>query len=414
MAETSTTSSSGSARSAAPRPPPGAARGHAVRRARAVRARPRPRRDPRHLPDPAAQLPHAGVRRLTQEAYDDWARLEADVAGSSWSPSSAGSTCSRPTARSRSTTTSQPDRGRHRLRAARRRRGRASGGRSSGCPRAPSGCSRSAARSCPPAGARPLMQRLARRPRGGPARPVAGDRGPRPRPGRRRGRAGGTTYRCRGVVVCADAWTNEVLAGLGRADPADGDAGAGDVLRARPARRSSSPGGCRCGSGWTSRRSTASPATASRPSRPPRTAAGRPVDPDDADRRRRPGMLARAGRPHGALLPGSGRPVRSLRCQYTLTPDRDFVIDRVPGHPAVVVGLGAGARVQVRADVRAAARRPGDRGAGRPISPTFALRPARPHRPGVRGELDGVTGELARLQGSVRRLCAADGGAYWE
>ena len=33
--------------------------------------------------------------------------------------------------------------------------------------------------------------------------------------------------------------------------------------------------------------------------------------------------------------------MRSLRCQYTLTPDRDFVIDRVPGHEAVVVGLGA-------------------------------------------------------------------------
>lgn len=43
----------------------------------------------------------------------------------------------------------------------------------------------------------------------------------------------------------------------------------------------------------------------------------------------------------GDLLPGSGRPVRSSRCQYTLTPDRDFVIAPVPGHPSVVVGLGA-------------------------------------------------------------------------
>ena len=33
--------------------------------------------------------------------------------------------------------------------------------------------------------------------------------------------------------------------------------------------------------------------------------------------------------------------MRSLRCQYTLTPDRDFVLDRVPGHESVVVGLGA-------------------------------------------------------------------------
>jgi sarcosine oxidase len=41
------------------------------------------------------------------------------------------------------------------------------------------------------------------------------------------------------------------------------------------------------------------------------------------------------------LLPGSGVPVRSLRCQYTLTPDRDFVLAPVPEHPSVVVGLGA-------------------------------------------------------------------------
>ena len=34
-------------------------------------------------------------------------------------------------------------------------------------------------------------------------------------------------------------------------------------------------------------------------------------------------------------------PVRSKTCLYTLTPDRDFVLDTVPGHEAVVVGLGA-------------------------------------------------------------------------
>ncbi len=41
------------------------------------------------------------------------------------------------------------------------------------------------------------------------------------------------------------------------------------------------------------------------------------------------------------ILPGSGAPAHSLRCQYTLTPDRDFVISAVPGHEAVVVGMGA-------------------------------------------------------------------------
>ena len=41
------------------------------------------------------------------------------------------------------------------------------------------------------------------------------------------------------------------------------------------------------------------------------------------------------------VLPGAGAPVRSLRCQYTLTPDRDFVLAPVLGHESVVVGLGA-------------------------------------------------------------------------
>jgi sarcosine oxidase len=42
-----------------------------------------------------------------------------------------------------------------------------------------------------------------------------------------------------------------------------------------------------------------------------------------------------------AMLPGSGPAQRSVRCLYTLTPDRDFVLGQVPGHESVTVGLGA-------------------------------------------------------------------------
>lgn len=42
------------------------------------------------------------------------------------------------------------------------------------------------------------------------------------------------------------------------------------------------------------------------------------------------------------VIPGSGAPVRSKRCLYTLTPDRDFVVDRLAEHPSVTVGLAAG------------------------------------------------------------------------
>jgi sarcosine oxidase len=43
-----------------------------------------------------------------------------------------------------------------------------------------------------------------------------------------------------------------------------------------------------------------------------------------------------------AHLPGSvGPEILTKTCLYTLTPDRDFVIDRLPDHPAVFVALGA-------------------------------------------------------------------------
>ncbi|KOV51984.1 hypothetical protein ADL00_38765 [Streptomyces sp. AS58] len=60
----------------------------------------------------------------------------------------------------------------------------------------------------------------------------------------------------------------------------------------------------------------------------------------------------RTGTTDGAMLdrlsgfmaerfPGSGAPVRSRRCLYTLTPDRDFVLGTVPGAERILVGLGA-------------------------------------------------------------------------
>ena len=83
------------------------------------------------------------------------------------------------------------------------------------------------------------------------------------------------------------------------------------------------------------------------------TAAGRSYD-ADVER------AAPAGRLRPPLLPGVGEPVRTVTCLYTLTPDRDFVVGPLPGAPAVLVGLGAGPRVQVRADAGPGAGRPRD------------------------------------------------------
>ena len=67
---------------------------------------------------------------------------------------------------------------------------------------------------------------------------------------------------------------------------------------------------------------------------------------DDARRRgRSSGTTRRYGRLTdflGAHLPGMlGPPIYTKTCLYTLTPDRDFVVDRLPDAPNVLVALGA-------------------------------------------------------------------------
>ncbi len=59
---------------------------------------------------------------------------------------------------------------------------------------------------------------------------------------------------------------------------------------------------------------------------------------DDAD----PSALQRVIRFVEEHLPAAAGPVHLLRtCVYTLPPDRDFVLGAVPGHPSVLVALGA-------------------------------------------------------------------------
>ena len=182
------------------------------------------------------------------------------------------------------------------------------------------------------------------------------------------GSAGSRSRPRRARSAAAGSWSARTpgsttsLGHLGRAGAGRGDARAGHLLPAGGA------GALRAGADAAVDldgrpvATTASRATARRRSRPRRTAAGPIVDPDGAD-------VGAATRRWSSASPRSwatccraaAQPVRSSRCQYTLTPDRDFVIAPVPGHESVVVGLGRRARVQVRADVRPAARRPGRR-----------------------------------------------------
>jgi sarcosine oxidase len=44
----------------------------------------------------------------------------------------------------------------------------------------------------------------------------------------------------------------------------------------------------------------------------------------------------------GGTIPASGEVLRTVTCQYAITPDRNFVLGALPQHPDILVGLGAG------------------------------------------------------------------------
>jgi monomeric sarcosine oxidase len=69
---------------------------------------------------------------------------------------------------------------------------------------------------------------------------------------------------------------------------------------------------------------------------------GAPVTPATRGHEPDPEILARTDAAARRLFGGRvGAATSTATCLYTLTPDRDFVLDRVPGHPQVLVGLGA-------------------------------------------------------------------------
>jgi sarcosine oxidase len=70
---------------------------------------------------------------------------------------------------------------------------------------------------------------------------------------------------------------------------------------------------------------------------------GLPVDPDRRTFERDEAAFERVTAFLARHLPGAlGPPIYSRTCLYTLTPERDFVVDRLPDAPGVIVVLGAG------------------------------------------------------------------------
>jgi sarcosine oxidase len=146
---------------------------------------------------------------------------------------------------------------------------------------------------------------------------------------------------CRGVVVCADAWTNDVVGDLGLRLPLE------VTLEQVTYFAVDEPDRFAVGALplwiWMDDPSFYGfPTYGESTVKAAQDCGGPTISPDDRTSDPDPAMEALLADHVRALLPGVGAPVRSVRCQYTLTPDRDFVMAPVPGHERVVVGLGAG------------------------------------------------------------------------
>jgi sarcosine oxidase len=154
--------------------------------------------------------------------------------------------------------------------------------------------------------------------------------------------AGGTTYRCRRLVVTAGAWSNGALTHFGMHLP----------LRvtkeqvtyfATPHQAEFQPDRFPVWIWMDDPCFYGFPIFGEAGTKAGQDAGGQEVsaetrtfEPDQAALRRTTDFLEK-------YIPRSLGPIIYTKtCLYTLTPDRDFVIDRLPDHPDVVVGIGGG------------------------------------------------------------------------
>jgi sarcosine oxidase len=151
----------------------------------------------------------------------------------------------------------------------------------------------------------------------------------------------GGTVRCGSVVVCADAWTNRLLGPLGhrieltvtREQVSYFATAQLDDLR---------PGRFPVWIWMDDPSFYGFPEFAvSGAFKAAEDCGGAPVDPDDRSFAADPIAEARLGAFVAGLVGDRRAAVSTTTCLYTLTSDRDFVLDRLPDSPQISVGLGA-------------------------------------------------------------------------
>jgi sarcosine oxidase len=154
--------------------------------------------------------------------------------------------------------------------------------------------------------------------------------------------AGGRAYRCRRLVIAAGAWSNQALAPFGIHLPlrvTQEQVTYFEAMRADDFRPERFPVWIwmddPCFYGFPAF-GEPGPKVGQDAGGEETTATARTFEADEA-------ALARVTRFLDRYLPSALGPVLYTRtCLYTLTPDRDFVLDTLPDRPDVSVGIGAG------------------------------------------------------------------------
>ena len=154
--------------------------------------------------------------------------------------------------------------------------------------------------------------------------------------------AGGTTHVAARVILTADAWTNALLASFERRLPLTITKEQVTYFAARdPARFAPDRFPVWI---WMDEPSFYGiPTYGEAGPKAAQDAGGQATTPDTRTFERDDAMYERVRRFVETYLPDAAGPeLLTKTCLYTLTPDRDFVVDRVPDAPGIVVGLGAG------------------------------------------------------------------------
>jgi sarcosine oxidase len=155
-------------------------------------------------------------------------------------------------------------------------------------------------------------------------------------------RAGGTTYRCGKLVIAAGPWTNRALANFGIHIPLEITKEQVTYFAA-PDAASFAPERFPVWIWMDDPSFYGFPVFGEAGPKVAQDAGGKAVDPDTRNFEPDAENFARVERFLQRYLPSALGPVIYTKtCLYTLTPDRDFVIDLVPGHPNISFAIGAG------------------------------------------------------------------------